>query len=198
MITGIGGGVALFALQFAKAVGAEVWVTSSSDDKIERAIALGADDALHHYYLALVRGGNTPSAPPCEYVETLFDTYADDFQGHLTGALHYQAHEVLVHHLPAPASGRWRSVLDLGCGTGLCGPLVQPLAELVRRFKLPDATVVLREGVLEVGEVVAVHGRLVREADPDPTRPGPRVRVVGAGRERVFVSERSVDGWRPA
>ncbi|MBK7196430.1 MAG: hypothetical protein IPH80_28450 [Myxococcales bacterium] len=76
--------------------------------------------------------------------------------------------------------------------------LVQPLAELVRRFKLPDATVVLREGVLEVGEVVAVHGRLVREADPDPTRPGPRVRVVGAGRERVFVSERSVDGWRPA
>ena len=76
--------------------------------------------------------------------------------------------------------------------------LVQPLAELVRRFKLPDATVVLREGVLEVGEVVAVHGRLVREADPDPTRPGPRVRVVGAGRERVFVSERSVDGWRAA
>jgi hypothetical protein len=73
--------------------------------------------------------------------------------------------------------------------------LVQPLAELVRRFKLPDGTVVVREGVLEVGEVVAVHGRLVREVDPDPARRGARVRVVGAGRERVFVSERSVDGW---
>ncbi len=98
-------------------------------DCFERAIALGADDELHHYYLASVRGGRAPDAPPREYVETLFDTYADEFQGHLTGALRYQAHEVLVKHLPPPPAGRWRSVLDLGCGTGLCGPLVQPLAD---------------------------------------------------------------------
>ena len=42
LISGIGGGVALFALQFAVAVGAEVWVTSSSPEKIARAMALGA------------------------------------------------------------------------------------------------------------------------------------------------------------
>jgi hypothetical protein len=42
LITGIGGGVALFALQFAVAHGAEVWVTSSSAEKIKRAVALGA------------------------------------------------------------------------------------------------------------------------------------------------------------
>lgn len=42
LISGIGGGVALFALQFAVAQGAEVWVTSSSSDKIARAVALGA------------------------------------------------------------------------------------------------------------------------------------------------------------
>ncbi len=42
LISGIGGGVAVFALQFARAVGAEVWVTSSSEQKIERARALGA------------------------------------------------------------------------------------------------------------------------------------------------------------
>jgi NADPH:quinone reductase-like Zn-dependent oxidoreductase len=42
LITGIGGGVALFACQFAVAAGAAVYVTSSSEDKIERAIALGA------------------------------------------------------------------------------------------------------------------------------------------------------------
>jgi NADPH:quinone reductase-like Zn-dependent oxidoreductase len=41
-ISGIGGGVALFVCQFALAIGAEVWVTSSSQDKIDRAIALGA------------------------------------------------------------------------------------------------------------------------------------------------------------
>ncbi len=41
LVTGIGGGVALFALQYAVAVGAEVWVTSSSPEKIARAVALG-------------------------------------------------------------------------------------------------------------------------------------------------------------
>lgn len=73
--------------------------------------------------------------------------------------------------------------------------VLQPVAELARRFKLPDEPVMIREGVLEVGEVVAAHGRLVVELDPDPSRGRSRVRVVGRGRERVFVSERSVDSW---
>lgn len=42
LITGIGGGVALMALQLAIAAGATVFVTSGSDDKIEKAVALGA------------------------------------------------------------------------------------------------------------------------------------------------------------
>lgn len=48
LITGIGGGVALFALQFAKAAGAEVWVNSSSAEKIERAKALGATGGVNY------------------------------------------------------------------------------------------------------------------------------------------------------
>lgn len=42
LITGIGGGAAVWALQFAVAHGAETWVTSSSPDKIARAVKLGA------------------------------------------------------------------------------------------------------------------------------------------------------------
>jgi len=48
LITGIGGGVQTFALLFAKALGARVVVTSSSDAKLERARALGADIALNY------------------------------------------------------------------------------------------------------------------------------------------------------
>jgi NADPH:quinone reductase-like Zn-dependent oxidoreductase len=44
LITGIGGGVALFALQYAVAIGCEVYVTSSSQDKIDQAVDLGAAD----------------------------------------------------------------------------------------------------------------------------------------------------------
>lgn len=41
------GGVALFALQIAKAMGAEVFVTSSSDEKLAAAAALGADRGIN-------------------------------------------------------------------------------------------------------------------------------------------------------
>ena len=41
LVTGAGGGVATFAVQIASAVGARVWVTSSSDEKLERARSLG-------------------------------------------------------------------------------------------------------------------------------------------------------------
>jgi NADPH:quinone reductase-like Zn-dependent oxidoreductase len=42
LVTGAGGGVATFAVQFAAALGAQVWVTSGSDDKLARAKELGA------------------------------------------------------------------------------------------------------------------------------------------------------------
>jgi len=42
LISGIGGGVALFALQFSIALGAETWVSSSSPEKLARATELGA------------------------------------------------------------------------------------------------------------------------------------------------------------
>ncbi|MEQ1746123.1 MAG: zinc-binding dehydrogenase [Saprospiraceae bacterium] len=42
LITGVGGGVALMAMQFALAKGAEVFVTSGNDGKIEKAVRMGA------------------------------------------------------------------------------------------------------------------------------------------------------------
>ncbi|MEW5890755.1 MAG: NAD(P)-dependent alcohol dehydrogenase [Pseudomonadota bacterium] len=42
------GGVSLFALQFAKLLGAYVIILSGSDAKLERALALGADDGLNY------------------------------------------------------------------------------------------------------------------------------------------------------
>ncbi len=42
------GGVSIFALQFAKAMGATVIATSSSEEKLERARALGADQTINY------------------------------------------------------------------------------------------------------------------------------------------------------
>lgn len=48
LIWGIGGGVAQQALQICKLVGARVWVTSSSDEKLAKAREMGADETLNH------------------------------------------------------------------------------------------------------------------------------------------------------
>ena len=48
LIWGIGGGVALAAFELARALGARTIVTSSSQEKLEKARALGADVAVNH------------------------------------------------------------------------------------------------------------------------------------------------------
>ena len=48
LISGVGGGVAQFAFQFALAVGAEVYVTSSDQVKIERCLQLGAKGGFNY------------------------------------------------------------------------------------------------------------------------------------------------------
>lgn len=47
LIQGIGGGVALAALHICKSLGATVWVTSRSDEKLARARSLGADETIN-------------------------------------------------------------------------------------------------------------------------------------------------------
>ena len=101
----------------------------------EQAVALGGDAALNGYFLASLASQDarkarhpTPPTAPRSYVESLFDDYAEQFDAHLVGQLGYRAHIVLVDRLFSlpQVPKRFESALDLGCGTGLCGPLVKP------------------------------------------------------------------------
>ena len=47
LIQGIGGGVALAALQICRQIGARVWVTSRSEEKLARARSLGAEETIN-------------------------------------------------------------------------------------------------------------------------------------------------------
>lgn len=117
-------------------------------EDFRRAIALGGDPALNGYYLAALTGDNAPRAPPRAYVEQLFDDYAPTFDAHLVGALGYRAHRLLLEPLLEPLQAhqgakqgpaRFRAALDLGCGTGLCGPLIKAVAERVDGIDLSAA-----------------------------------------------------------
>jgi NADPH:quinone reductase-like Zn-dependent oxidoreductase len=48
LLIGVGGGVSSTGVQIGKLCGARVWVTSSSDEKLERARALGADECINY------------------------------------------------------------------------------------------------------------------------------------------------------
>ncbi len=48
LITGVGGGVALFALQFATSIAKNVFVTSGSETKLEKAIQIGAKGGVNY------------------------------------------------------------------------------------------------------------------------------------------------------
>lgn len=87
-----------------------------------QALDLGADPALVQFALGAL-GGQPMSTPPRQYVEQLFDSYADGFDDHLVHALQYRAPELLCQGLGHP---RHASALDLGCGTGLAAPWLRP------------------------------------------------------------------------
>jgi predicted TPR repeat methyltransferase len=94
------------------------------------ALRLRPDFTGTHYRLAALGGAPMPEKPPVEYVVRLFDKYADNFEQQLVQELEYQTPELLNglvrRHVAATAASL--NVLDLGCGTGLCGPLLRDLA----------------------------------------------------------------------
>ncbi|WP_421914638.1 methyltransferase domain-containing protein [Mesorhizobium sp.] len=75
--------------------------------------------------------GREPLAgsPPSAFVETLFDHYAETFDDALVEKLGYRVPEFLEAAIRAARPGRFGLVLDLGCGTGLMGERLRPIAE---------------------------------------------------------------------
>jgi len=82
-----------------------------------------------HYHLASLGVGAVPDKAPNDYVTKLFDYFSDDFEEKLLGQLEYKTplalNTLLRKHL---AGNHALDILDLGCGTGLCGPVLRDIA----------------------------------------------------------------------
>jgi predicted TPR repeat methyltransferase len=79
-----------------------------------------------HMLTALL--GETPPQAPENYVRDHFDGFADGFDSILRN-LEYRAPHIVNAEVRRISEGRERfaEVLDLGCGTGLCGALIRPV-----------------------------------------------------------------------
>jgi predicted TPR repeat methyltransferase len=75
-------------------------------------------------------GHGAPGRAPNHYVEQVFDDLAENFDTHLMKHLDYRAPTLLLDALAAslPAPTATLDILDAGCGTGLCAPLLRPYA----------------------------------------------------------------------
>lgn len=138
-------------------------------EAFERAIALGADAQLNGYYLASVRGSSAPTTAPRSYVTSLFDEYAGQFDDHLLQVLQYRAHEDLVRHLRRLAPRTYSSALDLGCGTGLCGPLVRPMARTLAGVDLSEQMLARARALGVYDELI--HGDVIDHLEGTAQRP---------------------------
>lgn len=89
----------------------------------------GAPEELR-YYLAALGAEPPPAISPAQLMTGLFDDYAADFDRH-QAAMRYCAPQAVFDAVAGEAPPDGWDIGDLGCGTGLCGPLFRPLA---RRF----------------------------------------------------------------
>ena len=93
-------------------------------------LELDPDNPVVKHMLAACSGENTPERASSEYLEKTFDDFANSFDRKL---------EILGYRAPQLVTDAVRSqlklndgtlnILDAGCGTGLCGPLLKPLAK---------------------------------------------------------------------
>lgn len=91
------------------------------------ALRLNPNDDTIPFFLASLEPNRLPETPPTHYVENLFDEVAGDFDQLLVHELGYRTPTLLVNAMRAVWNGAERvAALDLGCGTGLCGPLLKP------------------------------------------------------------------------
>jgi predicted TPR repeat methyltransferase len=128
---------------------------------LRRAADCGADAQHIDYMLASIGIEPAPGVAPPGYVRDLFDGYAERFDAALVEKLGYRTPQLIAARLQrdGPAAHSL-DVLDLGCGTGLCGPLLRPLARRLVGVDLSESMLAkARERAvydeLACGEIVA-------------------------------------------
>lgn len=118
--------------------------------------------ARHHLQALL---GEAVERAPDDYVKLVFDTFASSFDAKLAD-LQYRAPQLVADTLARRAGPPARAlvVVDAGCGTGLCGPLLAPHAATLAGVDLSRGMLEVAQtrgsyDTLHVAELVAFLGR---------------------------------------
>lgn len=95
-----------------------------------KAIAAGVDTETFGHLLSAAEGITTGRAPAA-YSRTVFDSFAAHFDHRLVDDLGYRIPQILGTRVKEICGQRRLRVLDLGCGTGLCGTHIKDACALL-------------------------------------------------------------------
>lgn len=94
------------------------------------------DDAIAPHLLAAYTRKGVPERASDDFVRSTFDSHADEFEDLLRNQLEYRAPEIIMERLSPRLPASPLAILDIGCGTGLCAPLLKPFASTLTGIDL--------------------------------------------------------------
>lgn len=120
-----------------------------------RVLEIDPGNSVAEHMLAACTGAGVPDRASDSYVRETFDRFAGSFDQVLT-RLEYRAPRLVTAALAAefPQPTQSLGILDAGCGTGLCGPLLRPYAQRLVGVDLSPA-------MLEKARRVGAYDELV-------------------------------------
>jgi len=132
-----------------------------ADEMVRTWLKLEPDNATANHMLASISSDANVARASDDYVEKHFDEFAQHFDSRLA-VLEYKAPELLCNlavDRNAISSDRKSRILDAGCGTGLCGPLLEPYADTIVGIDLSSG---MLEGAKERGDYYSelVHAEI--------------------------------------
>jgi predicted TPR repeat methyltransferase len=120
----------------------------------QSAIRFNPDSPNWAFELAAYVGDESVTTTPARYIKNLFDGYASTFDDHLIKSLAYRSPKDLLESIVAATPRRDMDILDLGCGTGLCG-------EQLRTYSRQLTGVDLSPAMIKAAEARGIYDRLV-------------------------------------
>ena len=123
-------------------------------EALEKALKIDPDLSSARHNLDALRGETTESAPN-EYVEELFDDFANQFETHLQDKLEYKIPSLLKNVMidKGFTNISYNTVVDMGCGTGLSGVEFKDIADTLIGIDLS-------KNMIEKAKAKAVYDRL--------------------------------------
>src|SRR5262249_4785687 len=106
----------------------------------QQASRLQPDNQSIAYAVKMLEKNENVTVASPDYIKSLFDAYADHYDTHLLTALDYQLPEALKKSVINSISlaPHTKDILDLGCGTGLCGTVFKPFAKSLAGIDLSE------------------------------------------------------------